>query len=79
MRPARGCAKVLGIFFRAGQAASALPGLKPDGKADFKVLRYVNRFRRGVLDAQEALRESGNPPARYAFEPASVTVSAYKS
>jgi ATP-dependent DNA helicase RecG len=44
-----------------------------------KVLGYVNRFGRGVLDAQEALRENGNPPASYAFEPASVTVSAHKS
>ena len=44
-----------------------------------KVLGYVNRFGRGVLDAQEALRENGNPPACYTFEPASVTVSAHKS
>ena len=44
-----------------------------------KVLGYVNRFGRGVLDAQEALRENGNPPARYTFEPATVTVSAHKS
>ena len=44
-----------------------------------KVLGYVNRFGRGVLDAQEALRENGNPPARYTFELASVAVSAHKS
>lgn len=44
-----------------------------------KVLGYVNRFGRGVLDAQEALRENGNLPARYAFEPESVTVSVNKS
>ena len=44
-----------------------------------KVLGYVNRFGRGVLDAQEALRENGNPPACYTFEPGSVTVSALKS
>ena len=44
-----------------------------------KVLGYVNRFGRGVLAAQEALHENGNPPARYTFEPASVTVSAHKS
>ena len=44
-----------------------------------KVLGYVNRFGRDVLDAQESLRENGNPPALYTFEPASVTVSAPKS
>lgn len=44
-----------------------------------KVLGYVNRFGRGVLDAQEALRENGNPPARYTFESTAVTVSAQKS
>jgi ATP-dependent DNA helicase RecG len=36
-----------------------------------EVLGYVNRFGRGLLDAQEALRENGNPPARYALECAS--------
>lgn len=44
-----------------------------------KVLGYVNRFGRGVLDAQASLRENGNPPARYTFGPSSVTVSAQKS
>ena len=44
-----------------------------------KVMGYVNRFGRGVLDAQESLRENGNPPACYTFEPGSVTVSALKS
>jgi ATP-dependent DNA helicase RecG len=44
-----------------------------------KVLGYVNRFGRGVLDAQESLRENGNPPAQYTFEPSAVTVSAPKS
>ena len=44
-----------------------------------KVLGYVNRFGRGVLDAQEALRANGNPPARYTFEPAAVTVSTHNS
>jgi len=44
-----------------------------------KVLGYVNRFGRGVLDAQEALRVNGNPPARYTFEPAAVTVTAQNS
>jgi hypothetical protein len=44
-----------------------------------KVLGYVNRFGRGVLDAQQALRENGNAPARYTFESTAVTVSAHKS
>jgi ATP-dependent DNA helicase RecG len=44
-----------------------------------KVLGYVNRFGRGVLDEQEALRANGNPEARYTFEPGSVTVSVAKS
>jgi ATP-dependent DNA helicase RecG len=44
-----------------------------------KVLGYVNRFGRGVLDAQESLRASGNPDPRYTFEPAAVTVSVAKS
>jgi ATP-dependent DNA helicase RecG len=44
-----------------------------------KVLGYVNRFGRGVLDAQESLRGNGNPPARYTFEPDAVFVSVPKS
>ncbi len=44
-----------------------------------KVLGYVNRFGRGVLEAQESLRGNGNPPACYTFEPDSVFVSVPKS
>lgn len=32
-------------------------------------LGYVNRFGRGVLRAQDALRDNGNPPAEFSFEP----------
>ena len=39
-----------------------------------KTLGHVNRFGRGVLDAQESLKRNGNEPARFAFDPASVTV-----
>ena len=34
-----------------------------------KVLGYVNKYGRGVLRAQEALRRNGNPPAEFTFEP----------
>lgn len=44
-----------------------------------KVLGYVNRFGRGVLDAQGSLRANGNPPARFTFEPAGVAVSVRRS
>jgi ATP-dependent DNA helicase RecG len=40
-----------------------------------KILGYVNRFGRGVLDAQAALRENGSPEARYEFQPAFVSVT----
>jgi ATP-dependent DNA helicase RecG len=40
-----------------------------------KVLGYVNRFGRGVLDAQAALKENGSPEARYEFHPAFVSVT----
>lgn len=33
-----------------------------------KTLGYVNRFGRGVLDAQEALLDNGNPEADFTFE-----------
>lgn len=44
-----------------------------------KVLGYVNRFGRGVLNAQEALRENGNQPAAFTFDPGAVTVSVPRS
>lgn len=44
-----------------------------------KTLGYVNRFGRGVLDAQESLKRNGNEPARFAFDPASVAVRIGKS
>lgn len=44
-----------------------------------KTLGFVNRFGRGVLDAQESLQRNGNEPARFAFDPASVTVQIDKS
>lgn len=44
-----------------------------------KVLGYVNRFGRGVLDAQESLKRNGNEPARFEFDPASVTVRVGRS
>ena len=44
-----------------------------------KVLGYVNRFGRGVLDAQAALHQNANPPAAFTFDPAFVTVSVTKS
>jgi len=44
-----------------------------------RVQGYVNRFGRSVLEAQESLLANGNPPARYTFEPNSVTVSVPKS
>ena len=34
-----------------------------------KVLGYVNKYGRGVLRAQEALRINGNPPLDFKFEP----------
>jgi ATP-dependent DNA helicase RecG len=34
-----------------------------------KVLGYVNKYGRGVLRAQEALAENGNPPAEFLFQP----------
>lgn len=34
-----------------------------------KVLGYVNRFGRGVLQAQEFLAQNGNPPAEFTFQP----------
>ncbi len=44
-----------------------------------KVLGYVNRFGRGVLQAQESLCENGNPPAQFTFEPDAVFVSVPRS
>ena len=38
-------------------------------------LGYVNRFGRGVLRAQAALRENGNTPAEFSFEPGYVLVT----
>ena len=34
-----------------------------------KILGYVNRFGRGVIDAQTALHENGSPPAAFEFQP----------
>ena len=33
-----------------------------------KTLGFVNRFGRGVLRAQEALRRNSNPPAEFIFD-----------
>jgi len=44
-----------------------------------RTLGFVNRFGRGVLDAQEALKRNGNEPARFEFDPASVTVQVGRS
>jgi ATP-dependent DNA helicase RecG len=40
-----------------------------------KILGYVNRFGRGVLDAQAALTENGSPEAKFEFQPAFVSVT----
>lgn len=40
-----------------------------------KILGYVNRFGRGVLDAQAALIENGSPEASFEFQPAFVSVT----
>lgn len=40
-----------------------------------KILGYVNRFGRGVLDAQAALRENGSAEARFEFQPTFVSVT----
>jgi ATP-dependent DNA helicase RecG len=34
-----------------------------------KILGYVNRFGRGVIDAQNALAENGSPQATFEFQP----------
>lgn len=34
-----------------------------------RALGYVNRYGRGVIRAQEALRDNGNPPALFTFDP----------
>jgi len=39
-----------------------------------KILGYVNRFGRGVVDAQAALQANGSAPARFEFQPAFVSV-----
>jgi len=44
-----------------------------------RTLGLVNRFGRGVLDAQAALDRNGNEPARFEFDPGSVTVEASRS
>jgi ATP-dependent DNA helicase RecG len=44
-----------------------------------KTLGFVNRFGRGVLDAQESLKRNGNEPARFTFDPAYVTVEISKA
>ena len=41
-------------------------------------LGYVNRFGRGVIRAQEALRENGNPPADFCFEPGHVLTTLWR-
>lgn len=38
-----------------------------------KILGYVNRFGRGVIDAQAALRQNGSAEARFEFQPAFVS------
>jgi ATP-dependent DNA helicase RecG len=43
-----------------------------------KILGYVNRFGRGVLDAQAALKENGSPVARFEFEVAFISVTVPK-
>lgn len=43
--------------------------------AAFATLGYVNRFGRGVVRAQEALRRNGNPEAEFTFEPTDVLVT----
>ena len=40
-----------------------------------KILGYVNRFGRGVLDAQAALKENGSPEARFEFQPTFLSVT----
>ena len=40
-----------------------------------KTLGYVNRYGRGVIRAQEALRKNGNPKAEFTFEPSYVLVT----
>ncbi len=42
-------------------------------------LGYVNRFGRGVIRAQQALTENGNPPAEFAFDPGHVLVTLRKT
>lgn len=34
-----------------------------------KVLGYINKFGRGILRAQEALKQQGHPPAQFDFQP----------
>ena len=34
-----------------------------------KALGYVNRYGRGIVRTQEALRRNGNPQAQFTFEP----------
>ncbi len=43
-----------------------------------KILGYVNRFGRGVIDAQNALSENGSAPASFEFQPNFVSVTLQK-
>jgi len=40
-----------------------------------KTLGYVNKYARGVLRAQRALTNNGNPPAEFSFQPTYVLAS----
>lgn len=40
-----------------------------------KILGFVNRYGRGVIRAQAALEQNGNPQAKFEFDPAYVNVS----
>jgi ATP-dependent DNA helicase RecG len=40
-----------------------------------KVLGYVNKYGRGILRAQDALRKNGSPPAAFNFDPNYVLVT----
>ena len=48
--------------------------LEHDPRRGIEESALVNGFGRGVLNTQESLKRNGNEPARFAFDPASVTV-----
>jgi ATP-dependent DNA helicase RecG len=43
-----------------------------------KLLGFVNRFGYGVQRAQALLKQNGNPPAIFDFDPHSVLVKIYR-